>query len=327
MRLLAILLSVTLAFNSVRAEEEKGKWISISDGVIAKLTEQKIKIGYPGLAAGITVDPASGDVYMVICDNGIWKSSDKGATFERADTKQIGGRCETGFALDFDPTGKRLMCYMIYGSSALTLDSGKTWQASKLSHLDFGSTDWSDPAAKNMLSLKHESGGDLVVSHDAGATWKSLGKGFKQLGLFDGGVLMASKGDGILRSTDDGQTWTKVSELKPTGYCMRVNGVNGYWVSDVGVLVSKDKGVTWTVLGTPIKALLGPYFGKDAANMIVANKEGLHETTDSGATWKLVTASPTGFPAGPVGPNYGWDPNANILYASSMGKPAYKFVR
>jgi len=44
-----------------------------------------------------------GDVYMVLSNNGMWKSTDHGDTFKRVDNKTIGGRCETGFALDADP--------------------------------------------------------------------------------------------------------------------------------------------------------------------------------------------------------------------------------
>jgi len=38
---------------------------------------------------------------------GLWKSTDHGADIRRVDDKKIGGRCETGFALNFDPAGKR----------------------------------------------------------------------------------------------------------------------------------------------------------------------------------------------------------------------------
>lgn len=322
-----IVFAVLLAVNLRAGEEEKGKWLPISDGIMAKLTAENKKPGWPGGCAGVTVEPGSGDVYVVVCDQGMWKSTDKGANFERVDGSKIGGRCETGFALDFDPAGKRLMCFMIYGSAGMTTDAGKTWQASKLSHLDFGAVDWSEPEAKHMISLKHESGGDLVVTHDAGGSWKSLGKGFKQVGIFEGGVLMATKAAGILRSTDDGQTWTQVSDSKPTGFVMRVIGGVGYWTSNDGLLASKDKGLTWPVQGTAIKAFVGPYFGKDASQIIVGNKEGLFETTDSGATWHLAAPLPAGFGAGPVGPNYAWDAKENILYASTMGKPAFKYVR
>jgi len=304
-----------------------GEWTPISDGVLAKITSDGKKIGWPGATGGITVDRTNGDVYMVVCDNGLWKSSDKGANFERIDGGKIGGRCETGFALEMDPAGKRMMCFMIYGASALLTDSGKTFAPSKLSHLDFGTVDWSEPEAKTMIAFKHEAGGEVFVTKDAGATWTSVGKGFKSIGLFDANSLVASKGEGIVRSTDGGTTWTKVSDIAPVGLALRVMNGTGHWLSAKGMLVSKDKGATWTVSGTPVKAFAGPFFGKDANHWIVAAKDGLQESTDAGATWTTVCPLPTGYPAGIVGPNFGYDPTANILYAACMGKPAYKLAR
>ena len=127
MRPIAVALFFAVCSQSLIAQEiEKAKWTVISTDVLAQ-----VKPGYPGKTAGVTVDPASGDVFMVVPDQGMWKSSDQGAKFDRIDDKKIGGRCETGYALNFDPAGKRLMCFMIYGSSAATDDGGKTWQASK----------------------------------------------------------------------------------------------------------------------------------------------------------------------------------------------------
>jgi photosystem II stability/assembly factor-like uncharacterized protein len=303
-----------------------GQWVSISDGVIAKLTADGKKPGWPGLTGGVGVDPASGDVYMVVCDQGIWRSSDKGQTFERVDGGKVGGRCETGFALNFDPNGKRLMCFMVYGGNAFTTDSGKTWTASKTSHVDFGAVDW-EATGKCMLALRHENKGKLAFSEDGAQTWKDLTEGVKALGLFDAKSLLCSKGEGILRSTDGGATWTKVSDVTPAGAVMRVFKGTGYWTTKQGLLVSKDRGATWSVLGSSVDAVLGPHFGKDESHIVVVGKEGFQETTDGGKTWKLAAPLPVGFGVGPVGPNYAWDPIANVFYASSMGKPTLKYDR
>jgi len=79
-----------------------------------------------------------------------------------------------------------------YGSSAGTNDRGETWQASKSSHLDFGSVDWSD-SGKCLIAIRHESGGKLTLSKDAGQTWEDLGAGFTKVGIFDAEHLMLAK--------------------------------------------------------------------------------------------------------------------------------------
>src|ERR1043165_4278473 len=108
----AILLSTLVA--------HAAEWVNISDSVTSQ-----VKPGYAGPTAGVTVNPANGNVFMVVNDQGLWRSSDHGTSFTRCDDKNIGGRCETGWALNFDAAGNRLFCFMIYGSSAMTTDGGK----------------------------------------------------------------------------------------------------------------------------------------------------------------------------------------------------------
>src|SRR5436305_14388459 len=106
MRRVLSLCVVLLPLAGVRADDkDKGKWVPISEGITAKF-----KAGPFAKTAGVTVDPTNGDVYMVVSDQGMWKSTDKGETFDRVDHKTIGGRCETGFALNFDPAGKPPAC-------------------------------------------------------------------------------------------------------------------------------------------------------------------------------------------------------------------------
>ena len=335
---LALLVSGAAAPGDVASPEaRKGRWVVISESVTSQLEKEGKKIGYPGLTAGIAVDPSNGDVFMVVCDQGIWKSSDGGKSFSRADKGAVGGRCETGFALNFDPAGKRLACFMVYGSCADTADAGATWNAWKTNHLDFGAVDW-EKTGKALLSLRHESGGVLCLSTDGGQTWKDLGRRgadkkvvkqdreYKMLGMFDAGALLASRGDGILRSTDGGETWAKVSDAKPVAPVMSVHKGVGYWLTDKGILASKDKGATWSV-AWPVKASFGTWFGKDDKRMMVVGQDGFSESTDGGGTWKVVAPLPPGIGVGPVGPNYAWDAAGDVLYASSMGKPAYRFER
>lgn len=337
--LFAAILSLYSAGLSHAAE-----WVNISDPVIAQLQQDGKKIGYPGHTAGVTVDPKTGDVYMVICDNGMWKSTDQGKTFSRVDGGAIGGRCETGWALNFDPAGSKLACFMIYGAAGSTHDAGKTWKKWTTNHLDFGAVDWAG-GGKTMLSFRHESGGVLCVTNDGGATWSNLGKAgadnkiakedrdYKGLGLFDAKTFVATRGEGILRSADAGATWDTATiqhergaKVKFVAPVMTLHGNIGYWPSDVGLLASKDQGKTWAVL-CDTKALMGPYFGKSDQHFIMAGKDGLIETKDGAKTWEKVAPLPTGFTVGLVGPNYAWDVERGIFYASTMGKPTFKWER
>src|SRR5436190_777531 len=111
--------TLVLAFSVVLcASQEKGQWVPISESVTSK-----VKTAWPGLTAGIAVDPSTGDVYMAVSGAGLYKSTDKGATIERCDGEMVGGRCETGAALCVDPERPgRIACFMMDGKSARALD-------------------------------------------------------------------------------------------------------------------------------------------------------------------------------------------------------------
>ena len=315
--LAAILLSALAA--------HAAEWVNISDRVTSQ-----VKPGYAGPTAGVTADPASGDVFMVVNDQGLWKSGDQGGSFARVDGTNVGGRCETGWALNMDPDGRRLFCFMIYGSSAMTLDGGKSWMKSKVSHLDFGAVDWDD-TAKRVLAIRHESGGMLTTSDDGGATWTDLEKGFSGCGVFDRKTLVATKAKekGIFRSADAGKTWEKVSDSNPAAATPVIFRGTGYWCMGTDVLVSKDKGATWITprRDTTYSIIYGPMFGESQSHYVVVGKAGFLETKDGGQTFTLAAPLPAGFTVNRVGPNYAWDPKHDVFYASTMTKPTFKYQR
>jgi hypothetical protein len=325
----ATLAMVALTGTLLAAAAPKGPWANISDALIAKLAADNIKPGTYGPTAGVAVDRPSGDVFVLVNDQGLFRRDAKSGAWARCDSKTIGGRCETGFGIDANPAGGGLAVFVVYGSSAITLDGGKTWTASKLSHVDAVSVDWTD--GKTLLVLRHESGGTIALSTDGGGTWKDVGKGFRGVGVFDSKTLVATKEKepGIFRSTDAGQTWAKVSDLKPTGLALRrIKGL-GAWISDEGLVVSTDSGATWAVRGSPVKALQGPYFGQDDSHVAVLTKEGVQETADGGKTWKAAAPLPPDF----AGSNYerfscmAWDPAAGTFYLSRMNQPTYALDR
>jgi len=308
----------------------KGQWVPISDAILAELEKDhpKSKDKFTAQTAGIAVDRTNGDVYLLANNIGICKSTDQGKTFTLVSGKTITGRFETGWGLNIDPAGGRLMCFTIYGSAGYSPDGGKTWIKSQTGHLDYGAVDWSD-TGKALLAIGHESGGKLLYSVDAGIQWKTLGKGYAAAGLFDAKTLLSfTKTEGLVRSTDSGQTWAKVSDEKLAAPVMVEMKGTGYWLGEKGLLTSKDKGATWT-LGAPLPkgATLGPIFGADETRMVVGAADGLYESKDAGKTWQL---------AAPLAPEikiqkqgqigtYGWDPIHNIFYASQMMKPAYQY--
>ena len=318
-------------------------WVSVSDEAVKQLADEGKKIGYPGVTAGVSVDRTTGSVSMIVPDQGVWRRSNTSTAFARIDAGNIGGRCETGSALNADPAGKRMAFFMLDGQSGMTLDDGRTWSVFQQHGRgwDFGVADWSRKSPQEILAIHHESGQELHRSSDGGRSWQLLGRGFTAIGIFDSKAYVASKGDGVLRSADGGATWTKVSDITPTGRVLCVVKGVGYWLTQEGLLLSRDRGETWQKQGSTLEAAWGPYFGRDEKEIAVVgrrNKEtGIWQTEDAGTTWKLAAPFPE-FGAG-VRPdwtpskqwaagwfyNFGWDWKNNTFYASRMGNPTFAF--
>jgi photosystem II stability/assembly factor-like uncharacterized protein len=324
-----IQLALVLAATSVQ-------WTEISAEVLQKLKDGNQKIDWPGGTAGVAVDPASGDVYMVVPGQGIWKSGDQGKTFARADGGAVGGRCETSYALQFDPAGRRLACFMLDGKCAQTPDGGATWLpfTGLGRNWDYAAVDWSASAVKSIFGARHECGGEVYYSNDAGKSWAKLWAvpEFEKsggLGIFDETTLVYTmKGMGIQRSTDAGKTWAKISDLEPWGRVIRVRGGVGHWLHKDGMLVSRDKGATWAKQGTAVDATIGPMFDpRDEKHLAAAGAKGIFETRDGGETWaKVAAALPEKFSLPKPGwfANVDWDPGRGLFYASQMGKGTYR---
>jgi photosystem II stability/assembly factor-like uncharacterized protein len=333
-------LTVNLAFVAAAAGQERAQWVSISDAVVAMVAgESKKAQSFERETAGVAVDPMSGDVYMIVNKRGVWKSTDGGKTFARSDGGKVSGRCETAYALNADPAGNRLACFMLDGKCAWTGDGGQTWQAMTDvgRNWDFGAVDWSATEVTHIFAGLHESGGQVLLSVDAGKTWTRLFKDREfdksgGLGIFDAKTLVYTQKDkGIQRSTDGGATWAKVSDLEPIGRVVQVHKGMAYWLGREGLLVSKDRGATWNIQGKPVAATIGPMLDpRNKKRIAAAGLKGVFRSDDGGETWNRLTPTlPRGFTMPHAGwySNVAWDPVHDVFYASMMGKATYRLER
>jgi photosystem II stability/assembly factor-like uncharacterized protein len=227
------------------------------------------------------------------------------------------------------------------GTCLRTIDAGRTWNRSKvtdLSTLDFRDIQALDDQLAYVLSIGPGELSRIYKTLDGGQSWKLQfinrnPKGFLDAVAFwdkDHGLALGDPVDGryeIFRTDDGGETWLKIADsgmpeslpgegaFAASGTCLVVLGTENAWFGTGGgatarVFRSTDRGRTWSVANSPIRAGIasagifsiafrdpdhglavgGDYKELDnpTANFAV--------TTDGGRTWKSVGASrPSGF--------------------------------
>lgn len=284
----------------------------------------------PGAISAIAVDRANGDVYAFVRGSGVWKSTDVGKTFTLSyEMKQ--GSCESSYALyvDQDRPG-RVLCLLLGGKSAITLDAGKTWKPINQEGR-FLAVDWSDPQAQT-IACRVGGHSTWMLTRDGGATWNPL-KGQEwtwTVGMFDAKTWVVS---GMKRSEDGGATWTDGEKLGSVAVMQTLDGVGYLLCNSVGLAVSRDKGKTWQMTATPKGTGFGPYFGKSAAHIVVATKDTIYESRNGGEKWEKVVALPVASGGMAVQGDHGgvdtlaYDPVHNVFYFCARGKAVGKWGR
>lgn len=144
-------------------------------------------------------------------------------------------------------------------------------------------------------------GSGLWQSDDTGKTWTQLGwkhiKAFSMDYHANGRVLYLAAGNGVLKSTDHGQSWKVMTDW-------RVAEVLDVMVYDAepsiviaatayGIIRSTDAGVTWEK--SPIKSMHSQFTSrlyKIEGGVVVCSEVGLHRSTDAGKTWEPMPRTP-----------------------------------
>ena len=226
------------------------------------------------------------------------------------------------------------------GTVLHTTDGGETWIRDTIpgaSKLDLRAIAATSAKVAHAMSIADSS--RIFRTRDGGRTWSqqfmSLRKGsfFDAIRFWDAkhGIAMSDPVDGhflLVTTSDGGDTWQEIpaERLPPSlagegafaasGSCLAVLGKRDVWFVSGGaasarVFHSGDRGRTWTVSDTPIRAGIASagIFSiafRDARHGVIAGGDyqqpalrgrNLALTADGGATWTLVdsASSPAGY--------------------------------
>jgi len=294
------------------------------------------KPGYGGLC-GVAVDHATGAVLINLSDKGLYRSTDQCKTWKKHGPA-VKGRTEWPGCLLLDPTGKtpRIVMALVYGAPiGISPDSGESWSQldAKSTHVDWSAVDWTDPASKFVLALKHESGGLLLASHDGGKSFSEVGKGYGPAWIFDGRTAVVAEArtkdrprPRLLRTTDAGKTLEPVGEYTATALPKWREG-SLYWLVEGSLIATTDQGMTWKKLSDVKDGLYGPIFGRDAKHLLVLTKTGILESADGGATWNKPIALPKELKGTSPLTWLDYDPKNDVVYVMKMTSDLYRLAR
>jgi photosystem II stability/assembly factor-like uncharacterized protein len=130
----------------------------------------------------------------------------------------------------------------------------------------------------------------------------------------------------LLRTTDAGRTFTSGPEYTARALPRWHKGTL-YWLVDGALITTTDRGQTWKKVTDLKDGRFGPIIGKDEKQLFVLTGAGIVETTDGGATWAKAIALPKGFGAVSSLSWMEYDPVHNTLYVMKMGSDLYRLKR
>jgi photosystem II stability/assembly factor-like uncharacterized protein len=217
----------------------------------------------------LLLDPTDPDVlYVALHRRGIWRSDDAGATWQNLSGEALAAD-EDVIALALDP-GAPAALYALSADGLIVLGGDGRWTARNRGLPDPQTVVYNglalDPTDPGTLYIATNPEG-LYRTTNGGRVWREnnyqLGQGVrnvKGVAVSAGGDLFVSlRGVGLLRSADDGRTWTPSQE-----------------------------GITFT--NTLFGTISAPVFDPNQPDVALTyNSDGVFRSADGGATWQRLS--------------------------------------
>jgi hypothetical protein len=130
----------------------------------------------------------------------------------------------------------------------------------------------------------------------------------------------------LLRTTDGGKSFQEVGNYTATALPKWRDGTL-YWVVDGALLATTDQGQSWKKLSDLKDGRYGPIFGKDGRQLFVLTKDGIVESTDGGASLGKPIALPKELKGVSPLTWIDYDAKNDVLYAMKMTSDLYRLAR
>jgi photosystem II stability/assembly factor-like uncharacterized protein len=215
-----------------------------------------------------------------------------------------------------------------------TEDGGDTFsQVGTIFHNDYLGIDFTDPERKTLVASGHEQGHLFHRSTDGGDTWVKMGEGIPSAAkscsypyvvdsetfLFGCGGNISEGSPGIFRSTDAGESFTRVSVDGGATAPLVTRDGTLYWPSENGggLAVSRDNGLSWVrAVGAGVLLSIRPIELPDG-RLVSANSEQVLISADEGKKWRPITVR---MPFTPIGVAYSADHKALFIWHNDCGQ-------
>ena len=250
-------------------------------------------------AASVSVDPADADTILVGGMEGVFRSTDRGASWAQVET--VPGY-DVVVTLQRNPAAPKTVWAGTYSSGLFRSDDGgSTWQ------LD----DTGLPANQEVLGVAVSNTGPITAMTHLGVfrraatatAWTASSTGITgsqvnalAVASTDGAILYAGlEGQGAFRSSDNGTSWTYAGLTGQNVNSLAVSPTSAstIWAATSrGVQRSDNGGVTWVTQlafynDTPTAVAVAP----SSASTVYATtfQSGVYRSTDGGSTWHQLT--------------------------------------
>jgi len=131
---------------------------------------------------------------------------------------------------------------------------------------------------------------------------------------------------GLLRTTDSGKTFAPCGAYIAHALPRWGDG-KLYWLVEGALLSTTDKGENWTKISDLKDGRFGPIFGKEAKHLFVLTGAGIIESSDGGVHWSKPIALPKELKGVSALTWLEYDPKNDALYAMKMGSELYRMSR